>query len=139
MRFVTSLSCLCLLVACDTPTKEYRGIDPVRVHLGGSTFDIRVKGRRAQAIRTNMEWAMRLSSVGPRAIWAIEAVSGCTVRRLTGDQALMQATLDCGAGAPRPPQNAPELACELDEVEGSYGLLFCEPIKPPVYPEMPEG
>ena len=138
MRWVF-LSCFVALGACNTPGPGYRGVAPVRVEVGGSTFDIRVKGRRAQAMRINMEWAMRLASVGPRAIWAIEAVSGCKVDRLTGDQALMEATLDCGSGAPRPPRNAPELLCELDEVEGDYGLLYCTPLRPPVYPELPRG
>ena len=138
MRWVF-FCCIFVLAACNTPSPGYRGVAPVRVDLGGSTFEIRVKGRRAEAMRINAEWAMRLASVGPRAIWAIEAVSGCKVDRLTGDQALMEATLDCGSGAPRPPQNAPDLACKLDEVEGDYGLLFCTPQRPPVYPELPRG
>ena len=81
---------LLLLAACNTPSPGFYGGEPVRMHLGGSTFDIRVKGRRAEAIRLNMEWAPRLSSVGEKAVLAIEKVSGCEVARLKGDAALVE-------------------------------------------------
>ena len=84
---------LLLLTACNTPTPAFYGVDPVRIHLAGSTFDIRVKDRRAEAIRLNMEWAPRLSSVGEKAVLAIEKVSGCEVSRLKGDAALVEGRL----------------------------------------------
>ena len=87
---------LMALVACDTPSPAFRGIDPVRITLGDSTFDVRVNGTQAEAIRLNAQWAPRLSTVAPFGVAAIEKVSGCRVRKLYGDQALMTARLDCG-------------------------------------------
>ena len=136
MRAVVISLVLCLS-GCGTPGPEFRGVPATRMEVGGSTFDIRVKGRRAEAIRQNPEWAMRLSSVAPRAFYAIEAVSGCRVRRLTGDQAQMVAYLDCGQGAPRPPFRLPELECEIDEVEDRQGVAHCAPGRPPIWPRPP--
>jgi len=119
---------LLLLTACNTPSPGFYGVEPVRMHLGGSTFDIRVKGRRAEAIRLNMEWAPRLSSVGEKAVLAIEKVSGCEVTRLKGDAALVEARLDCGSGPPPPRPPSGELFCEMDLHEnGETGSLYCVP------------
>jgi len=117
-----------LLTACNTPSPGFYGVEPVRMHLGGSTFDIRVKGRRAEAIRLNMEWAPRLASVGDKAVLAIEKVSGCEVARLKGDAALVEARLDCGSGPPPPRPPSGELFCEMDLHEtGETGSLYCVP------------
>ncbi len=91
------LPCLVFLVsaACDTPHPRFAGVDPVRITMGQSTFDVRVKGGEAEAIRLNAEWAPRPEAVAPRAVAAIERVSGCTVRRLDGDQAQFFARLKC--------------------------------------------
>jgi len=85
-----------VLVACNTPSPEFRGVEPVRILVGKSTFDVRVKSLRAEAIRINSEWAPRSDEVFGRATEAIEAVSGCRVRKIVGDQALMIARLSCG-------------------------------------------
>lgn len=101
------------LMGCDTPSPGFIGIEAQRITVGESTFDVRVKDNRAEALRLNSEWAPRLAAVEPRARAAIEKVSGCKVVRVRGDQAMMVADLQCGAtSAPRPPQ-AP-LDCELD-------------------------
>lgn len=128
MRLVPPLLLLAALAACDTPGPGYSGVAPVRMHLGGSSFDIRVTGRRAEAIRVNAEWAPRLAAVGPQAVLAIERVSGCKVNRLTGDAARMVARLDCGAGPPPPPPSSGELFCDLDlHEDGETGSLYCVP------------
>ena len=117
------------LAGCATPDTAYRGIPAVRMDMGGSLFDIRVKGRRAEAIRRNPQWAPRLASVGVPAVLAIEAVSGCRVARLTGDQARMQATLDCGVGPPPPLPGAGELFCEIDtHGDGETASGYCVPV-----------
>lgn len=85
MRLLLLLSVLAI-AACGTPSPEFSGVAPVRVKLGASVFDIRVAGRRAEAIRLNQRPAMRLASVGVPAVLAIERVSGCRVDRLRGDQ-----------------------------------------------------
>lgn len=115
-----------LLAACNTPGHEFRGVDPVRVRIAQSTFDVRVDGTYAQAIRLNPEWAPRFEAVAPRGAVAMQKVSGCKVARLWGDQAVMLARLDCGAGVPPLP---PTLAydCELDHIHGGYGELICLP------------
>lgn len=80
----------------------FRGIAPTKVSVDGSTFDVRVKGLLAQAIRTNVQYAPRMGPIGKRAKAAIEQASGCEVYRVGGDQALISAVLDCGKGPPQP-------------------------------------
>lgn len=89
------LLCLILLSACNTPSPGFRGIAPVRVTVDGSVFDVRVMGTLAEAIRVNPEYAPRMGPIGPRAARAIAQVSGCTVTRIGGDQAMIKAALDC--------------------------------------------
>ena len=91
--FLTALA----LTACNTPSIPFRGVAPVTVTVDGSTFDVRVKDLRAEAIRTNMQYAPRMGPIGGRATQAIEEVSGCKVRRVGGDQAMVTAALDCAA------------------------------------------
>ena len=83
------------LAGCNEPGPGFRGVPATRVTEGGSTFDVRVSGTRAEAVRINMQWAPNLDAVAPQARAAIERVSGCRVRRLGGDQALVVAYLDC--------------------------------------------
>ncbi|MDE1130991.1 MAG: hypothetical protein OSA49_05455 [Ascidiaceihabitans sp.] len=98
MRYVALMIFCTALAACNTPSIGFRGIDPVKVTLEGSTFDVRVNGTVAEAIRTNMQYAPRLGPIGGRASVAIEQVSGCKVKRFGGDQAVIVAELDCKSG-----------------------------------------
>ena len=82
---------------CNTPSMGFRGIEPVTLTVEGSTFDVRVNGTRAEAIRTNAQYAPRMGPMGDRASVAIEKVSGCIVKRFGGDQAVIFAELDCGS------------------------------------------
>lgn len=118
---------LLVLGACGTPGPEFAGVAPVRVKLGASVFDIRVAGRRAEAIRLNPRPAMRLASVGVPAVLAIERVSGCRVDRLRGDQAMMRAALDCGAGAPEPRRRETYFECDAFDLDADGGALICYP------------
>ena len=118
---------LLALAACDTASPDFNGVAPVRIKAGASVFEIRVKGRRAEAVRLNPQPAMRLASVGVPAVLAIEAVSGCRVDRLTGDQAMMRATLDCGSGAATPRERAPYLECDMFEPDEAVSELVCYP------------
>ena len=128
MRPTACLVLIAALTACDRPAPAFRDVAPVRMHMGGATFDIRVRGRRAEAIRRTPQWAPRLAAVGVPAVLAIEAVSGCRVDRLRGDQARMVAALDCGTGPPPEPPPSGELFCELDlHEEGETGTLYCVP------------
>lgn len=95
-----------LLAACNTPGPHFRGLKPVRVTVEGSTFDVRVRGELAEAMRINREYAPRFSPVRERAAIAMAQVSGCRVKEVRGDQALATGLLDCrkrGAGKPPKP------------------------------------
>jgi len=85
-----------LLVACNTPGPHFRGLDATRVTVQGSTFDVRVSGKLAEAIRINSEYAPRFSPIRERAGIAMAQVSGCRVKEVRGDQALATGILDCG-------------------------------------------
>ena len=110
-----------LLAACDTPSRAYKGVPASRVSVDESVFDIRINENRAEAIRINAEWAPSLKAIEPRAVAAIEQASGCKVKRLRGDQAMMIADLKC-KGAPVPPAPV-KLSCALSSVpfKGSGG------------------
>ena len=124
MSRVLACATLLLIAACNSPHPRFHGVEPVRISIGQSLFDVRVKGRAAEAIRVNPEWAPRMEAVAPRAIMAIETVSGCTVTRLDGDQAQAFARLECGgAPAPAPKPPAPVIHdCAIEDAYASPGL-----------------
>jgi len=115
-----------LLVACDTPGLAFRGIEPVRITVRGDVFDVRVDGVRAEAIRLNTRWAPRLASVAPNGTAAIEQVSGCRVRKLEGDAALMTARLDCGQPLEPLPRRF-SYDCDVYKVFDGLAELECRP------------
>lgn len=86
-----------LLAGCNTPPLGFAGIDPVRVQVAHSIFDVRIKESRAHALRINSEPAINLAAVAPRARRAIEQASGCAVvpGSLIGDPVFITAELDC--------------------------------------------
>ncbi len=90
---------LCLfLAACDSPAPAMMGSTPNYVSIDGVDFTIRIQGTRAEAIRTNFMPNPSIGSVYPRALEAMEQVSGCRVIEdsLRGDVAVMRADLACG-------------------------------------------
>ena len=137
MKVLISLGFLLVIAACNTPSPGFRGVAPVRMTVGKSTFDVRVDGNQAEAIRLNREWAPRLEAVAPRAVAAIEKVSGCEVKKLGGDQALITARLACGRD-PQPMEVIPgpiEYDCDIDDVYINRGLgeriteMTCTPVR----------
>lgn len=84
-----------LLAACNTPGPHFRGLPAQQVTVQGSTFDVRVRGEVAEAIRINAEYAPRFSPIRERAAIAMAQVSGCKVKDVRGDQALATGLLDC--------------------------------------------
>lgn len=117
-----------ILAACNTPGPRFRDVPPVRVAVGQSVFDVRIAGSWGQAIRLTPEWAPRPAAVLPRAVTAMEAVSGCRAARLGGDQAVVIAQLDCGAGPPpRPP---PTFTCAVEDLGEGEADLICRPYGP---------
>ena len=86
---------LLLLPACDGGSPHFMGIPPTRVEVEGSVFAVRVKGDLAEGVRINPQYAPRMGPIGGRAARAMEQVSGCTVREIRGDQALILGLLTC--------------------------------------------
>lgn len=86
---------LLILAACDGGSPHFMGIEPTRVEVEGSVFAVRVKGDLAEAVRINTQYAPRMGPIGARAARAMEQVSGCAVREVRGDQALILGILDC--------------------------------------------
>ncbi|WP_296424832.1 hypothetical protein [Yoonia sp.] len=93
----TMLVAAIFLGGCNTPPLGFAGIDPVRVEVEQSVFDVRVKDGRAHALRVNSEFAPNLAAVAPRARVAIELASGCQIvdGSLMGDPIFVTADLRC--------------------------------------------
>jgi len=125
MRRVLPFCLTLVLAACDMPPPEFGGLEPVRVAVNQSVFDVRLKGKRAHAIRLTPEWAPRPEAVMPRAVAAMQAVSGCKVARVGGDAAVMIGALDCGEGPPPVPTRLLYLDCDLYLPDDEYGTLDC--------------
>lgn len=87
---------LLFLAACNTPGRPFHDVPPVRMEVAGSTFDVRVRGELAEAIRINPQYAPRLGALEVLAAFAMAEVSGCEVEGVLGDQAVMTGILDCG-------------------------------------------
>lgn len=87
--------CIALLASCATETRHFRGVDPVRVTVDGSRFEIRLRGNLAEAIRINPQYAPRLGPLRARAGFAMAQVSGCQVTGVLGDQSVLTGILEC--------------------------------------------
>lgn len=120
--------------ACNTAGPHFRGLPATTVTVDGSTFDVRVRGELAEAIRTNSEYAPRFGEVRARAGKAMAMVSGCEVKEVRGDQAQATGILKCGKG-PRASRGVlpVDLECtplrgtELKQLGGASVLIDCEP------------
>lgn len=113
------IPCLLLvLVGCNTAGPHFRGLPATTVTVDGSTFDVRVRGELAEAIRTNSEYAPRFGPIRARAGRAMAMVSGCEVREVRGDQAQATGILRCDNGGKRLKPVLP-LALDCVPVRGS--------------------
>lgn len=110
------------LAGCNAAGPHFRGMPPTRVTVDGSTFDVRVRSRLAEAVRVNPHYAPRLGPIAARAKRAMEQVSGCAVTEVWGDAAQITGVLDCGAGDL--PRWVPGQAWECFAIDGyvSEGL-----------------
>lgn len=100
MRFCLTLFMILVLAACNRAGPHFRALPATTIQIDGSTFDVRVNGLLAEAIRTNVQYAPRFGPVRDRAGKAMQIVSGCTVIEVRGDQAQATGILDCGQGGP---------------------------------------
>lgn len=124
-----------LLVSCNTAGPHFRGIPAITVTVEGSTFDVRVRGELAEAIRTSTEYAPRFGPIRARAGHAMAMVSGCEVKEVRGDQAQATGILKCGKGGRRSvPVQPTALECvpirgtELKQLGGISVEIDCEPV-----------
>lgn len=124
-----------LLSACNTAGPHFRGLPATTVTVDGSTFDVRVRGDLAEAIRTNTEYAPRFGPIRDRAGQAMAMVSGCEVKEVRGDQALATGILRCGKGDVGTPAVLPvDLECvpvrgtKIRQIGGILVEIDCEPV-----------
>ncbi|MEO0358287.1 MAG: hypothetical protein AAF386_08340, partial [Pseudomonadota bacterium] len=115
-----------LVAGCNQPSLDFAGVDPVEVTIDQSTFRIWRVEDRAEALRTNVEWAPNWRHTYIRFARAFQAATGCTVRPRTmqGDQSVMQARLDCPFPTrPNPGRETEVMSCYVN----SFGDGFdCE-------------
>ncbi len=134
VQYYTSLVAFAFLAACNSAGSHFRGLPATTVTVDGSTFDVRVRGDLAEAIRTNSEYAPRFGPIRERAERAMALVSGCEVKDVRGDQAQATGILRCKNGrkhtrSPIPP----DLVCtrirgtELKQLGGKSVEIACEP------------
>lgn len=118
-----ALACLIFLCACDMPSPDFWGVEATRITVMGSTFDIRIKDRKAEAIRLNPEAKPRWMIIGAKAGFAIEQVSGCKIKKMGGDPAVITAKLKCKGDREvlGPPQNL-TYDCDIDDTYINRGL-----------------
>lgn len=134
MKNLILLAAMVALISCNTAGPHFRGLAATSVTVDGSTFDVRVRGELAEAIRTNMEYAPRFGPIQERAGLAMAMVSGCEVREVRGDQAQATGILDCGKG-PRTtrvlPVNfecVPVRGTKVKQLGGVAVEIDCEPV-----------
>ncbi len=96
MRYMM-LAITLLMAGCDSPHPEFMGIKPRVVTVAGSTFSVRIRGEKAEAIRTSREMVPKIGDIFPKAVAAIEIASGCSVlqRSVKGDSAYVRAQIVC--------------------------------------------
>lgn len=97
MRFAMVIWLFLTLISCSSPGRQFSGIEPVRVTVEGSDFDVYVSGNDVRVIRMNFELLPNLAVIASRAIFAIESATGCSVvaGSYSGDQAMAQARIKC--------------------------------------------
>lgn len=107
-----------------------------RVTVDGSTFDVRLRDGHAEAIRINPQYAPRFGPIKERARRAMAQVSGCEVRKITGDQAQAFGVLKCGERKPVVRRKRQDLEClpqRGSEVRDGFGGVTvdvdCYPIR----------
>ena len=97
MRFVAFMCVFLALVSCSSPGRRFNGVEPVRITVEGSDFDVYVLGDEVRVIRMSFEMLPTLAVIGPRAVIAMERVTGCKIVNgsFFGDQAMAEARVSC--------------------------------------------
>lgn len=84
-----------LVAACDSPSLSMAGANSAQVQVGGMTFGVHYKGTEAEVLRLDTRWRPSFAEVSANARIAVQQVTGCRVADITGDPAMMKASLDC--------------------------------------------
>ncbi|MFP4273801.1 MAG: hypothetical protein ACLFRU_02150 [Paracoccaceae bacterium] len=95
MRLLFLVAAVSALAGCDMPGRDFLGLPAQRIAAGGHVFDIRIAGRRAEAIRLDVAAFPRFAGVARAAEIAIMQASGCVPVQLAGDPSVIRAQLDC--------------------------------------------
>lgn len=97
MKPFLGLILLTLAAACSSPSPRYLGVPAVEQVVSGVRFDVYQRGESAQAIRLHGRLPEGLPAIKLAAIHAIEAATGCTVKRssVEGDLEVINASLSC--------------------------------------------
>ena len=96
---VTIVFVVLVLAGCAQGTSYFRDAPVTRVHVEHTLFEVRQRGRLAEAIRLNAQFAPHLKSVAAHAETAMRAATGCEVRELRGDAAQVLGILACAPDA----------------------------------------
>lgn len=111
------LLCVVFLASCNTGGLGFAHLPATTVREGGSTFDIRVNGQIAEAIRTNFETLPRYDAVAARSKRAVERATGCKVAWVIGDPSVQRMGLAChGRAAPPAPRGG--RSCDFMPISG---------------------
>lgn len=96
LSFTLSLIALVPLVSgCDSPMPGLQGEQHETVDVGGMTFGIHWTATEAEIYRTGWINRSEWPNVTSNAEIAVKQVTGCEVKSIVGDPALMTARLDC--------------------------------------------
>lgn len=113
------------LAACNGPSPHFHAVPATRIAVNGSTFDVRVRGNLAEAVRVTPQYAPRFGPIRYRAGLAMALVSGCSVTTVLGDQAQATGRLDCPDR--RFPTVRVDRACQRITPEGAtYPAYRCQ-------------
>jgi|GEM_PF-2061559 len=95
LAFAAASVAMMVLTACDSPSPAMRATRNATVDVGGMTFGVHWNETEAEIYRTG--WAKRnqWASIPANAEIAVKQVTGCAVKSMDGDPALMTARLDC--------------------------------------------
>ncbi|WP_158965315.1 hypothetical protein [Chachezhania sediminis] len=105
----------------------FDGATVQQLTINGSTYDVRLAGRQAQAVRVDKDLMLGKGATMARAAVAMEMVSGCIVRNVYSDGIITTAGLKCRDMAklvrPEPLQRASYRCLPLPNwVEGQLKL-----------------
>jgi hypothetical protein len=83
------------LAACDSPSPRFANAPAQSVNVNGYVFSIRILGDSVEAVRTSRRAVPSRDAVFSAARVAIERAANCAVEELSGDQAIVQASIAC--------------------------------------------